>query len=143
VAAFIADEFRKAGLTDEMPSYEVLLSYPKSARLTIVGEPEVRLGRPEEPIASDPELVKTSFEDSQVMYWEPAKYVARLRAKKTDQNPLLFKVNMAGGHGGSGWSPGLGPQGLGGPSTARPGFEVLARPSPSHLAIFHWVRRNA
>ena len=46
-------------------------------------------------------LVKTSFEDSQVMYWEPAKYVARLRAKKTDQNPLLFKVNMAGGHGGS------------------------------------------
>lgn len=46
-------------------------------------------------------LVKTSFDDSQVMYWEPAKYVARLRAKKTDQNPLLFKVNMAGGHGGS------------------------------------------
>lgn len=55
VAAFIADEFRKAGLTVEMPSYEVLLSYPKSARLTIVGEPEVRLGRPEEPIASDPD----------------------------------------------------------------------------------------
>lgn len=46
-------------------------------------------------------LVKTSFEDSQVMYWEPAKYVARLRAKKTDRNPLIFKVNMAGGHGGS------------------------------------------
>jgi hypothetical protein len=74
-----------------MPSYEVLLSYLKSARLTIVGEPEVRLGRPEEPIASDPELVKTSFEDSQVMYWEPAKYGARLRAKKTDQNPLSFQ----------------------------------------------------
>jgi oligopeptidase B len=46
-------------------------------------------------------LVKTSFEDSQVMYWEPAKYVARLRATKTDKNPLLFKINMAGGHGGS------------------------------------------
>ena len=46
-------------------------------------------------------LVKTSFNDSQVMYWEPAKYVARLRATKTDSNPLLFKVNMAGGHGGS------------------------------------------
>jgi oligopeptidase B len=46
-------------------------------------------------------LVKTSFDDSQVMYWEPAKYVARLRTLKTDQNPLLFKVNMAGGHGGS------------------------------------------
>jgi oligopeptidase B len=46
-------------------------------------------------------LVKTSFDDSQVMYWEPAKYVARLRTLKTDKNPLLFKVNMAGGHGGS------------------------------------------
>ncbi|MCA1610129.1 MAG: S9 family peptidase [Thermoanaerobaculia bacterium] len=46
-------------------------------------------------------LVKTSFDDSQVMYWEPAKYVARLRAVKTDSNPLLFKINMAGGHGGS------------------------------------------
>jgi oligopeptidase B len=46
-------------------------------------------------------LVKTSFNDSQVMYWEPAKYVARLRATKTDSNPLIFKVNMAGGHGGS------------------------------------------
>ena len=46
-------------------------------------------------------LVKTSFNDSQVMYWEPAKYVARLRATKTDSNPLVFKVNMAGGHGGS------------------------------------------
>jgi len=46
-------------------------------------------------------LVKTSFDDSQVMYWEPAKYVAKLRAVKTDQNPLLFKINMAGGHGGS------------------------------------------
>jgi oligopeptidase B len=46
-------------------------------------------------------LVKTSFDDSQVMYWEPAKYVAKLRVTKTDTNPLLFKINMAGGHGGS------------------------------------------
>ena len=46
-------------------------------------------------------LVKTSFEDSQVMYWEPAKYVAKLRTLKTDKNPLVFKINMAGGHGGS------------------------------------------
>jgi oligopeptidase B len=48
-----------------------------------------------------PILVKTSFDDSQVMYWEPAKYVAKLRATKTDKNPLIFKVNMAGGHGGA------------------------------------------
>lgn len=46
-------------------------------------------------------LVRTSLNDSQVMYWEPAKYVARLRTLKTDANPLLLKVNMAGGHGGS------------------------------------------
>jgi oligopeptidase B len=46
-------------------------------------------------------LVKTSLDDSQVMYWEPAKYVAKLRTVKTDKNPLLFKINMAGGHGGS------------------------------------------
>jgi oligopeptidase B len=46
-------------------------------------------------------LVKTSYDDSQVMYWEPAKYVARMRDLKTDTNPLIFKTNMDGGHGGS------------------------------------------
>jgi oligopeptidase B len=46
-------------------------------------------------------LVKTSFNDSQVMYWEPAKYVAKLRTLKTDANPLLLKTNMAAGHGGA------------------------------------------
>jgi len=46
-------------------------------------------------------LIKTSFNDSQVMYWEPAKYVAKLRTLKTDQNPLLLKTNMAAGHGGA------------------------------------------
>ncbi|HYG99467.1 MAG TPA: S9 family peptidase [Terriglobales bacterium] len=46
-------------------------------------------------------LVKTSFNDSQVMYWEPAKYVAKLRTLKTDQNPLLLKTNMGAGHGGA------------------------------------------
>jgi oligopeptidase B len=46
-------------------------------------------------------LVKTSLNDSQVMYWEPAKYVAKLRATKTDNHPLLFKINMGAGHGGA------------------------------------------
>ena len=46
-------------------------------------------------------LVKTSLNDSQVMYWEPAKWVAKLRSVKTDRNPLLFKINMGAGHGGS------------------------------------------
>lgn len=46
-------------------------------------------------------LVETSLNDSQVMYWEPAKYVAKLRTMKTDDNPLLLKTNMDAGHGGA------------------------------------------
>lgn len=46
-------------------------------------------------------LVTTSLNDSQVAYWEPAKWVAKLRSMKTDSNPLYIKINMAGGHGGS------------------------------------------
>jgi oligopeptidase B len=46
-------------------------------------------------------LVKTSFHDSQVMYWEPAKYVAKLRALDTGKYPLLLEVNMNAGHGGA------------------------------------------
>jgi oligopeptidase B len=45
-------------------------------------------------------LVRTSINDSQVMYWEPAKYVARLRVR-SPETPVLFKINMAAGHGGS------------------------------------------
>ncbi len=46
-------------------------------------------------------LVTTSFNDSQVMYWEPAKWVAKLRATKRGSNPIYLKTNFAGGHGGS------------------------------------------
>jgi oligopeptidase B len=46
-------------------------------------------------------LVKTSFNDSQVMYWEPAKYVAKLRALQTGQKLLLLQTNMGAGHGGA------------------------------------------
>ena len=46
-------------------------------------------------------LVTTSLNDSQVMYWEPAKWVAKLRSVKTGRNPLYLKTNLAGGHGGS------------------------------------------
>ncbi len=45
-------------------------------------------------------LVTTSLHDSQVQYWEPAKWVARLRAMKTDSNRLLLKTEMEAGHGG-------------------------------------------
>ena len=46
-------------------------------------------------------LVKTSLNDSQVMYWEPAKYIAKLRTLKQDSEPLLLYTNMAAGHGGA------------------------------------------
>lgn len=46
-------------------------------------------------------LVTAGLNDSQVMYWEPAKYVARMRTVKTDSNPLLLKTNMCAGHSGS------------------------------------------
>jgi len=46
-------------------------------------------------------LVETSLNDSQVMYWEPAKYVAKLRTLKTDNSPLLLKTNLDAGHGGA------------------------------------------
>ncbi len=46
-------------------------------------------------------LVTTGLHDSQVQYWEPAKWVAKLRDMKTDQNMLLLQTNMAAGHGGA------------------------------------------
>lgn len=44
--------------------------------------------------------VTTGYHDSQVQYWEPMKYVAKLREMKTDKNPLVFECNMDAGHGG-------------------------------------------
>jgi oligopeptidase B len=46
-------------------------------------------------------LVRTGLNDTQVSYWEPAKYVAKLRTLKTDANPLLLKINLEVGHGGA------------------------------------------
>ena len=46
-------------------------------------------------------LVTTSLNDSQVLFHEPTKYVAKLRSLKTDKNPLLLKCNMDAGHGGA------------------------------------------
>ncbi len=50
--------------------------------------------------AYPPMFVTAGLNDPRVAYWEPAKWVARLRATKTDTNPLLFKTNMGAGHGG-------------------------------------------
>ena len=46
-------------------------------------------------------LVTTGLHDSQVQYFEPAKWVAKLREMKTDKNIILFKTNMEAGHGGA------------------------------------------
>jgi oligopeptidase B len=46
-------------------------------------------------------LVTTGLHDSQVQYWEPAKWVAKLRVNKTDDNLLLLHTNMEAGHGGA------------------------------------------
>jgi oligopeptidase B len=47
-----------------------------------------------------PMLVTAGLNDPRVTYWEPAKWVARLRELKTDDNELLLKTNMGAGHGG-------------------------------------------
>jgi oligopeptidase B len=44
--------------------------------------------------------ITTGYHDSQVQYWEPMKYVAKLRDLKTDDQPLIFECNMDAGHGG-------------------------------------------
>jgi oligopeptidase B len=80
-------EFEEWGNPANKEEYEYITSYCPYTNLARKAYPAM--------------LVKTSLDDSQVMYWEPAKYVARLRALKTDQNPLIFKTNMAAGHGGA------------------------------------------
>jgi oligopeptidase B len=80
-------EFEEWGNPKKKEEYDYIKSYSPYDNLAAKAYPTI--------------LVKTSFDDSQVMYWEPAKYVAKLRTLKTDSNPLLFKINMAGGHGGS------------------------------------------
>jgi oligopeptidase B len=80
-------EFEEWGNPKKKEEYDYIKSYSPYDNLAAKPYPTI--------------LVKTSFDDSQVMYWEPAKYVAKLRTLKTDANPLVFKINMAGGHGGS------------------------------------------
>ena len=80
-------EFEEWGNPKKKAEYEYIKSYCPYTNLEKKAYPAI--------------LVKTSFNDSQVMYWEPAKYVARLRTLKTDKSPLILKTNMAAGHGGA------------------------------------------
>jgi oligopeptidase B len=81
-----SNEFDEWGNPKEKQSYDYMLSY--SPYDNVAAKPYPAL------------YVTTGLNDSQVQYYEPAKWVAKLRATKTDSNPLLFKINMEAGHGG-------------------------------------------
>jgi oligopeptidase B len=80
-------EYEEWGNPEHDPAFHYMLSYSPYDNIAKKNYPSI--------------LVRTSFDDSQVMYWEPAKYVAKMRTLKTDNNPLVFYCNMHGGHGGS------------------------------------------
>jgi oligopeptidase B len=80
-------EYEEWGNPNENEYFHYMLSYSPYDNLKAASYPSM--------------LVKTSLNDSQVMYWEPAKYVAKLRTLKSDENPLLLVTNMQAGHGGS------------------------------------------
>ncbi len=80
-------EYLEWGNPNEKAAYDYMKSYSPYDNLEKRGYPAM--------------LVTTSLNDSQVGYWEPAKYVARLRTLKTDSSVLLLKVNMGAGHGGA------------------------------------------
>jgi oligopeptidase B len=80
-------EYEEWGDPQDRRSFDYMLSYSPYDNIQAKAYPAM--------------LVQTSLNDSQVMYWEPAKYVARLRAVKTDSNPVLLKINMEAGHGGA------------------------------------------
>ncbi len=79
-------EYDEWGNPDELESYQYMLSYSPYDQVTAQAYPNM--------------LVTTGLHDSQVQYWEPAKWVAKLRATKTDGNRLLLKTHMDAGHGG-------------------------------------------
>jgi oligopeptidase B len=80
-------EYEEWGNPNEAEYFHYMLSYSPYDNLKPGSYPAI--------------LVKTSLHDSQVMYWEPAKYVAKLRTLKTDDRPLLLVTNMEAGHGGA------------------------------------------
>lgn len=80
-------EYEEWGNPNEQEAFETMLSYSPYDNLRAASYPAM--------------LVKTSLYDSQVMYWEPAKYVARLRTLNTGSHPILLHTNMTAGHGGA------------------------------------------
>ena len=81
-------EFEEWGNPKEKAAFDYMITYSPYDNIEAKAYPNM--------------LVKTSFNDSQVMYWEPAKYVAKMRATRTDHNILILKTNLSpAGHGGA------------------------------------------
>jgi oligopeptidase B len=80
-------EFEEWGNPKKREEYEYMKKYDPYGNIEAKDYPAI--------------LVRTSFNDSQVLYHEPAKYTAKLRELKTDKNPLLLVTNMGAGHGGA------------------------------------------
>jgi oligopeptidase B len=80
------NEFDEWGNPKDRKYYDYMLSYSPYDQLAAKAYPAMFVG--------------TGLWDSQVQYWEPAKYVARLRARRTDNNLLVFRTQMEAGHGG-------------------------------------------
>jgi oligopeptidase B len=82
-----ANEWSQWGDPREKAAHDYMLSYSPYDQMRAQDYPAM--------------LVTTGLWDSQVQYFEPAKYVAKLRSLKTDRNPLLLAVNLSAGHGGA------------------------------------------
>jgi len=80
------NEFDEWGNPKQKAFYDYMLSYSPYDQVKKQAYPAI--------------LVTTGLHDSQVQYFEPAKWVAKLRTHKTDKHPLLFRTNMEAGHGG-------------------------------------------
>ena len=80
-------EYDEWGNPNEADYYRYMLSYSPYDNVEVKEYPHM--------------LVTSGLHDSQVQYWEPTKWVAKLRAFKTDNNLLLLKTNMKAGHGGA------------------------------------------
>jgi oligopeptidase B len=80
-------EFKEWGDPREKEAFEYILSYSPYDQVSEQAYPNL--------------MVTTGLHDSQVQYFEPAKWVARLRDRRTDDNRLIFRTNMEAGHGGA------------------------------------------
>jgi oligopeptidase B len=81
------NEFDEWGNPKDKAAYDYILSYSPYDNVARKDYPSI--------------MVSTGLWDSQVQYYEPAKWVAKLRARKTDRNLLVFDVDLTSGHGGA------------------------------------------